>query len=60
MLIDKSGLEIGTKGKMEETEGNFLGDLGKVAGDTSEHVKGWVEEAKEKIQNDFAKTERKV
>jgi len=32
MTISKSGLEIETKGKMNETEGKFRGDLGKAAG----------------------------
>jgi uncharacterized protein YjbJ (UPF0337 family) len=60
MIINKSGLEIETKVTMEETEGKFRGDLGKVAGDTSEHVNGRAEEAMRKIQKDFGKTERKV
>ena len=60
MTISKSGLEIETKGKMEESEGRFRVDLVKATGDTSEHLKGQVEEAKGKIQKDFAKTERKV
>ena len=60
MIINKSGLEIETKGTMEETEAKFRGDVGKAAADTSEHVKGRAEEAKEKIQKDFGKTERKV
>ena len=60
MTINKSGLEIETKGKMNETEGEFRGDLGKATGDTSEHVKGRAEEAMRKIQKDFGKTERKV
>jgi len=45
---------------MEETEGKFRAGLGKVAADTSEHVKGRAEEANGKIQKDLGKTERKV
>jgi uncharacterized protein YjbJ (UPF0337 family) len=60
MTISKSGLEIETKGKMEETEDRFRGNLGKASADTSEHVKGRDEEAKSKIQKDFGKTERKM
>ena len=60
MTINKSGLEIETKDKTNETEGKFRGDLGKATGDTSEHVKGRAEEAKGEIQKDFGKTERKV
>ena len=60
MTISKSGLEIETKGKMEETEGRFRGYLVKATADTSEQVKGWAEEANGKIQKDFGKTERKV
>jgi uncharacterized protein YjbJ (UPF0337 family) len=61
MTIDKSGLEIETKGKMEETEGRFRGDLGRAAtGDTSEQVKGRAEEGEGQTQKDFGKTERKA
>jgi uncharacterized protein YjbJ (UPF0337 family) len=60
MTINKSGLEIETKDKTNETEGKFRGDLGKAAGDTSERVNGRAEEAIRKIQKDFGKTERKV
>ena len=60
MTISKSGLEIDTKGKREETEGRFRGDLLQVTGDTSEQVKGRAKEAKSWIQKDFGKTERKV
>ena len=60
MAISKSGLEIETKGKMEETEGRFRGYLVNATADTSEHQKGWAKEAKSRIQKDFGKTERKV
>jgi uncharacterized protein YjbJ (UPF0337 family) len=60
MAISKSGLEIATKGKMEETEGRFRGYLVRATADTSEHQKGRAEEAKSKIQKDFGKTERKM
>jgi uncharacterized protein YjbJ (UPF0337 family) len=60
MAISNSGLEIETKGKMEEAEGRFRGDLLQVAGDTSEQVKGRAKGAKSRIQKDFGKTERKV
>ena len=60
MTISKSGLEIETKGKREETEGRFRGYLLKATADTSEHEKGWAEEANGKIQKDFGKTEREV
>jgi uncharacterized protein YjbJ (UPF0337 family) len=60
MTINKSGLEIETKDKTNETEGKFRGDPGKAAGDTSERVNGRAEEAIRKIQKDFGKTERKV
>jgi hypothetical protein len=60
MIINKSGLEIETKGTMEETEDKFRGDLGKAAADTSEHVKGRAEEAMRRIEKDFGKTERQV
>ena len=60
MTISKSGLEIEMKGKMEGTEREFRGDLGRATGDASEHVKGRTEEAKGEIHKDFGKTERKV
>ena len=60
MTINKSGLEIETKDKTNDTEGKFRGDPRKVAGDTSERVNGRAEEAIRKIQKDFGKTERKV
>jgi uncharacterized protein YjbJ (UPF0337 family) len=60
MTISKSGLEIETKGKREETEGRFRGDLLQVTGDTSEQVKGRAKEAKSRIQKDFGKTQPKV
>jgi uncharacterized protein YjbJ (UPF0337 family) len=60
MTISKSGLEIETKGKREETEGRFRGDLVQVTGDTSEQVKGRAKEATSRIQKTFGKTERKV
>ena len=60
MTINKSGLEIETKDKTNETEGKFRGDPGKAADDTSERVNGRAEEAIRKIQKDFGKTERKV
>jgi uncharacterized protein YjbJ (UPF0337 family) len=60
MTISKSGLEIDTKGKIEETEGRFRGYIVKATADTSEHHKGRAEEAKGQIQKDFGKTERKV
>jgi uncharacterized protein YjbJ (UPF0337 family) len=60
MAISNSGLEIETKGKMEETEGRFRGYLVEATADTSEHQKGWAEEANGKIQKDFRQTERKV
>jgi len=59
-MISKSGLEIETKGKREETEGRFRGDLLQVTGDTSEQVKGRAKEAKSRIQKDFGKAEPKV
>lgn len=60
MAISKSGLEIETKGKREETERSFRGDLLEVTGDTDEQVKGRAKEANSRIQKDFGKTERKV
>lgn len=60
MTISKSGLEIETKDKMEETEGRFRGDLGKARGYTSEHLKVRAEKAKSQLQRDFGQTERKV
>jgi uncharacterized protein YjbJ (UPF0337 family) len=60
MPISKSGLEIETKGKMERTEGEFRGDLGRAMGDTSEHLNRRVQEAKAQFQKDFGKTARKV
>ena len=59
-MISKSGLEIETKGKTEETEGRFRGDLLQVTGDTSDHLKRRVQEAKGQFQKDFGKTARKV
>ncbi|HEX9129909.1 MAG TPA: hypothetical protein VF850_12180 [Gemmatimonadaceae bacterium] len=59
-MISKSGLEIETKGKREETEGTFRGDLLHVTGDTSEHLKRRVQEAKGQFQKDFGKTARKL
>jgi uncharacterized protein YjbJ (UPF0337 family) len=60
MTISKSGLEIETKGKREETEGRFRGDLLQVTGDMSEQVKGRAEEARGQFQKDFGKAGRKV
>jgi uncharacterized protein YjbJ (UPF0337 family) len=60
MTISNSGLEIETKGKMEETEGRVRGFLVKAKADTSEHRKGWAEEANGKIQTDFGQTEQNV
>ena len=64
MTISKSGLEIETngkmEGKMEGTEGEFRGDLGRAMRDTSEHLKRRVQEAKGQFQKDFGKTARKV
>jgi hypothetical protein len=60
MTITKSGLEIETKGKREETEGRFRGDLLQATGDTGEQVKALAKEASRRIQKDFGKTERKV
>jgi uncharacterized protein YjbJ (UPF0337 family) len=60
MTISKSGLEIETKGKMEETEGRFRGYLVKATADASEHLKGRAEKAKGLIQKDFGKAERKL
>jgi len=60
MAISNSGLEIETKGKMEETEGRFRGYLVKATADTSKHQKSSAEEAHGLIQKDFGQTERKV
>ena len=60
MTISKSGLEIETKGKMERIESEFRGDLARAMGDTSEHLKRRVQEAKGQFQKDFGKTEPKV
>jgi uncharacterized protein YjbJ (UPF0337 family) len=59
MTISKSGLEIETKGKIEETEGRFRGYLVKTTAETSKHQKGGAEDANGKIQKDFGKCERK-
>jgi uncharacterized protein YjbJ (UPF0337 family) len=60
MTISNSGLEIETKGKIEQSEGRVRGYLVNAPADTSEHRKGWAEEAKALIQKDFGQTERKV
>ncbi len=58
--LNESGIENQVKGTAKEMKGKLRGDLGDATDNTSQHIKGRVEQAKGNVQNNFGKAEKKL
>lgn len=58
--LNKNGAKNEVKGAAKEVERKVRAETGKASGNTTEHVKGRVEEAAGKVQKEFGEGERKA
>ncbi len=58
--LNERGIENQVKGTAKEMKGKLRGDLGDATDNTSQHIKGRVEQAKGNVQKNFGKAEKKL